>query len=259
MTTGLHDAQFTDIRLHYVAAGHGPLVFITSPGWGPGSLYLQKGLSPLEEQFTLLFLDTRGSGGSSRPTDSAKMSTAVMADDMDRLRDYLGIDSIMLMGHSHGGAIALDYAERYPTRLRKLVSLDAEELDDRADNATREFLRLWRDDPRYRSAIEAMNDSPPLDTDDNFSKLLETMLSLYFSDPDSYLSDFAKTSEGMYFSVYANNAQEAADKLSLRKQSKEHDKVRARTLILSGTVDWVCPSEVSERIHAGIRGSTLSL
>ena len=116
MTAGPHDVDLKDARLHYVVAGHGPLVFVTSPGWGPGSLYLQKGLSPLEERFTLLFLDTRGSGGSSRPADSTKMSTAVMADDVDRLRDYLGIDSIILIGHSNGGAIALDYAERYPTR-----------------------------------------------------------------------------------------------------------------------------------------------
>ena len=259
MTTGPHDAQLADIRLHYLVAGHGPLVFVTSPGWGLGSLYLQKGLSPLEEQFTLLFIDTRGSGGSSRPTDSTKMSTAVMADDVDGLRDYLGIDSIMLVGHSNGGAIALDYAERYPMRLRKLVLLDAQVLDEHAENATAEFLRLWRDDPRYKSAIEAINDSPPLEPDDSFSKFLNKILPLYFSDPDRYLSDFAKTFEGTHLSVYASKAQEAADKLSLRRQSKEYDKVRARTLILSGTVDWVCPSEVSERMHAGIQGSTLSL
>ena len=259
MTIGPHDADLTDIRLRYVVAGHGPLVFVTSPGWGPGSLYLQKGLSTLEEQFTLLFLDTRGSGGSSRPTDSTKMSTAVMADDVDRLRNYLGVDSIILIGHSNGGAIALDYAERYPTRLRKLVLLDAEVLDDRAEKATGEFLRLWADDPRYKSAVQAIRDDPRLDTDEDFSKFLNTVLPLYVSDPDRYLMDFAKTFEGTHLTVYAAKAQETADKLSPRDQSKEYDKVRAKTLILSGTADWVCPTEVSERIHAGIRGSTLSL
>lgn len=257
LTTGPHDAQLADIRLHYMVAGHGPLIFVTSPGWGIGSLYLQKGLSPLEEQFTLLFIDTRGSGESSRPTDSTKMSTAVMADDIDRLRDYLAIESIMLVGHSNGGAIALDYAERYPTRLRKLVLLDSEVLDDHADNVTAEFLRLWRDDPKYKSAIEVINDEPQ--TDESFSNYLNKILPLYFSDPDRYLSDFAKTLEGTQLSVWASKAQEAADKLSLRRQSKDFDKVRARTLILSGTVDWVGPSEVSERMHAGIPGSTLSL
>jgi proline iminopeptidase len=242
-----------------LVVGHGPLVFVTSPGWGSSSLYLQKGLSPLKEQFTLLFLDTRGSGGSSRPADSTKMSTSVMADDVDRVRDYLGIDSIILVGHSNGGAIALDYAERYPTRLRKLVLLDAEVLDDRAEKATGEFLRLWGNDPRYKSAVQTIHDDPRLDTDEDFSKFLNSILPLYLSDPDHYLMDFAKTFEGTHLAVYAAKAQEAADKLFPRKQSKEYDRVRAKTLILSGTVDWVCPTEVSERIHAGIRGSTLSL
>jgi proline iminopeptidase len=74
--------------------------------------------------------------------DSTQMSTAVMADDIDRLRSYLGLDSIYLMGHSHGGAIALDYAERYPQRVRKVVLIDAEVLDDQANSATDAFLRL---------------------------------------------------------------------------------------------------------------------
>jgi proline iminopeptidase len=65
-------------------------------------------------------LDTRGSGGSTRPEDREQMSTAAMANDIDRLRSYLGLDSINLLGHSNGSAIALDYAERYPQRRRRL-------------------------------------------------------------------------------------------------------------------------------------------
>ena len=76
---GSHEAKLADVSLHYVVAGHGPLVMVTSPGWGIGSLYLQRGLAPLEKTFTVLYFDTRGSGGSSRPADTKQMSTAVMA------------------------------------------------------------------------------------------------------------------------------------------------------------------------------------
>ena len=44
LTVGPHDAQLADVRLHYVVAGHGPLVLVTSPGWGSGSLYLQRAI-----------------------------------------------------------------------------------------------------------------------------------------------------------------------------------------------------------------------
>jgi proline iminopeptidase len=79
------------------------------------------------------------------------------------------------------------------------------------------------------------------------------------SDPDRYLTGLAKSIEGTQVSAYALKAQDAADKLAPRAQSKEYDKVTAKTLILNGTVDYVCPSAVSERMHAGIRGSALSL
>jgi hypothetical protein len=97
LAVGPHDVQLADVRLHYIVAGHGPLLLVTSPGWGIGSLYLQRGLAPLEDQLTLLYLDTRGSGGSTRPEDSEQMSTAAMADDIDRLRSYLGLDAINLL------------------------------------------------------------------------------------------------------------------------------------------------------------------
>ena len=74
---GSHQAKFADVNLHYVVAGRGPLVLVTSPGWGIGSLYLQRGLAPLEKTFTVVYLDTRGSGGSSRPADAKQMSMAV--------------------------------------------------------------------------------------------------------------------------------------------------------------------------------------
>lgn len=259
LAIGPHDAPLGDVHLHYVVSGHGPVVFATSPGWGFTSLYLQRGLVPLEKQFTMIYIDTRGSGGSTRPADSRQMSTAVMADDIDRLRIYLGLDSIDLMGHSNGGAIALDYAERYPDHVRKLILLDSEVLDDRAENVTDAFLKLWHDDPRYKAAIQTIEQNPPTHTDESFTQFLDAILPLYFSDPDRYLPLFEKTAEGTHISAYAGDSQEAADKLFPRKQSADYGKVRAKTLIISGSVDWVCPTEVSERMHAGIRGSVLSI
>jgi proline iminopeptidase len=167
LTIGSHDVRFADVSLHFVVAGHGPLAIVTSPGWGIGSLYLQRGLAPLEQSFTLLYLDTRGSGESSRPADSKQMTVAAMADDIDRLRSYLGLAVINLVGHSNGAAIALDYAERYPQQVKKVVPIDAEVLDDRAESVTQRFLALWHDDPRFKHAVEAAADDPADDTDEH--------------------------------------------------------------------------------------------
>jgi proline iminopeptidase len=259
LAIGPHQAELGDVSLHYVVAGHGPLVLVTSPGWGIGSLYLQRGLAPLEKTFTVLYFDTRGSGGSSKPADPKQMSTAVMADDIDRLRSYLGLESINLIGHSNGGAIALDYAVRYPQRLKKLVLIDPEVLDDRESKATQRYLALWRDDPRFKLAVDEAETDPPVDTDAQFEADFQKIGPLYFSDPTRYLPIFEQQYEGTHLFVFAEKNQDAADKLAPRYQSREYDKVRAKTLIINGTLDFVCPVEVSERMHSGIVGSTLSL
>lgn len=259
LAAGPHDAQLADVRLHYVVAGHGPLLVVTSPGWGIGSLYLQRGLTPLEQRFTLLYIDTRGSGESSEPGNSKQMGVAVMADDIDHLRRYCGLDSINLIGHSNGGAIALDYAERYPQRVKKVVLVDTEVLDDRADSATQRFIALWRDDPRYKHAVEVVADESADDTDERFEAYFAAIAPLYFSDPDRYVPIFEKQAAGTHLFAFADKAQEAADKLAPRYQSREYNKVRAKMLIVNGTVDFACPVEVAERIHNGVRGSTLSI
>jgi proline iminopeptidase len=82
---------------------------------------------------------------------------------------------------------------------------------------------------------------------------------LFCFDPDRYLQRFEKTLEGTRLSAYAERALVAADKRYPRKQSQEYTEISAKTLILSGTLDWACPTEVSERMHTGIPGSILSL
>jgi pimeloyl-ACP methyl ester carboxylesterase len=259
LTPGDHDAQFSDVRLHYHVAGKGPLVVVTSPGWGVGSTYLVNGLAPLEKTFTLLFLDTRGSGLSTQPDDRSRMSSEIMADDIDRLRDYLSLKSISLLGHSNGGTIALDYAERYPNRVDKVVLLDAEVLGDREHEATGRFLKLWDYDRRYHAAITHLRKDEPVTTTEEFEKDLDAILPLYFSDPERFLPAFQRTLVGMHLSLYAQQTQDANDGKSSRKQSLDYGKITAKVLILNGTVDWICPAEVAVRMHDGISGSKLSL
>jgi len=257
LSAGSHYVQLRDIRLHFVVAGHGPYVFVISPGWGIGSVYLQNGLAPLENRFTLIFLDERGSGESSRPSDALKMSTAMMADDLDDLRRSLGLQSVDLLAHSHGGTIALDYAERYPDRVGKLALIDPEVMDDRAKEKTQAILALLKDDPRYKTAIESVLRAPAVVDDDSFAATMNAILPLYFSDPQLQVPVFTTTLKGTHLSSFAQNARDVADLREPRKQSKEYARVHADTLIVNGDLDWYCPIEVARRMKSGIPHSAL--
>jgi pimeloyl-ACP methyl ester carboxylesterase len=41
--------------------------------------------------------------------------------DLDELREHLGLERMLLLGHSHGGVVAAAYAAAHPDRVDRLV------------------------------------------------------------------------------------------------------------------------------------------
>jgi pimeloyl-ACP methyl ester carboxylesterase len=70
---------------------------------------------------TLLF-DLRGHGRSSVTVEG--YSAARMAQDLLELLDFIGIESVILAGHSFGGSVALHTTLQHPERVRCLVLAD---------------------------------------------------------------------------------------------------------------------------------------
>jgi pimeloyl-ACP methyl ester carboxylesterase len=66
-------------------------------------------------------LDNRGHGESEKLYDPARYHSAVMADDVRRLLDHLGIERADVMGYSMGARIAAFLALRHPERVRSLL------------------------------------------------------------------------------------------------------------------------------------------
>ncbi|MFD0554585.1 alpha/beta fold hydrolase [Streptomyces rectiviolaceus] len=69
----------------------------------------------------LILLDLRGTGDSAVPTDPATYRCDRLVDDVEALREHLGLDEVDLLGHSAAGNIATLYAARHPKRIRRLV------------------------------------------------------------------------------------------------------------------------------------------
>jgi proline iminopeptidase len=129
MQAGAHQAVVNDLRLWYkvagrAAAGTPPLLFLHGgPGYNSYSFEAQAGKA-LENSLQLIYLDQRGSGRSERPWTGA-YSIPAMVEDIEALRKQLGVPKLALMGHSFGGALALEYAAAYPQRVAKLVLVSA--------------------------------------------------------------------------------------------------------------------------------------
>ncbi|HBF85514.1 MAG TPA: alpha/beta hydrolase [Streptomyces sp.] len=106
-------------RLAYRVAGDGePLLCL--PG-GPADARYLGDLGGLTAHRRLILPDLRGTGRSAVPDDPSSYRCDRLADDVEALRVHLGPARVDLLGHSAGANIAVQYAERYPDRVRTLT------------------------------------------------------------------------------------------------------------------------------------------
>jgi len=103
--------------LAYRRLGSGPALVCHPGGPGFSSLYLSN-LGGLDEELELVLLDPRGTGGSDPAAD---YQIDDYADDLEELREHLGLEGMQLLGHSHGGVAATAYAGKHPERVERLI------------------------------------------------------------------------------------------------------------------------------------------
>ncbi len=116
------DVTLNDVTIAYQQLGEGPdLVFVHGLAASRAFWFLQYAL-PLAKHFRITLFDLRGHGYSSMPASGYEALRA--AEDITGLLDHLGIASCLLVGHSYGGGVALEFAGRHPQRVAKLVVLD---------------------------------------------------------------------------------------------------------------------------------------
>lgn len=107
-------------QLAYRTTGDGdPLVCL--PG-GPmqDSVYLGD-LGGLSRHRRLVALDLRGTGRSAVPDDASSYRCDRQVDDVEALRDHLGLPRMDLLAHSAGANLAVQYAARHPKNVSALT------------------------------------------------------------------------------------------------------------------------------------------
>lgn len=107
-------------RLSYRVIGEGDPVICLPGGPMQDSRYLDD-LGGLSAHRRLVLLDLRGTGRSAIPEDPSSYRCDRMVDDVEALRDQLGIGRTDLLGHSAGGNLAALYLARYPRSVGKLA------------------------------------------------------------------------------------------------------------------------------------------
>lgn len=90
---------------------------------GPGSAsdYMQALAERLGEHRPAIVYDQLGCGRADGPEDDDLWTVGRSVEELDQVREALGLDRCHLLGHSWGGWLAIDYMARRPTGIQKLV------------------------------------------------------------------------------------------------------------------------------------------
>ena len=125
-TAGYTDRDVTvrGLKLHYQEWGDpkAPAIVMLH-GFGVSGHMFDEFAERLSNRFRLIALDQRGHGDSDWAEDG-NYSREEFVEDLEAVRQALGIKTFVLVGHSMGGLNAVSYTAKYPERVRALVLVD---------------------------------------------------------------------------------------------------------------------------------------
>ncbi|MGK5594806.1 MAG: alpha/beta fold hydrolase [Parachlamydiaceae bacterium] len=174
-----------DGKLVYKVAGNGLPLIVLHGGPGLRQDYFLPQLYKLAENNLVIFYDQRGSGRSlEAKLDEKYININQFVEDLETLRTSLGFDKFILMGHSWGGLLAMQYAVDHQENLIGLILLNTAPADSNGQKAFVDEFGL-----RTKSIH---NDIQPFFAYEDFKKptatqisdLYRKLFSVYFYNPE---------------------------------------------------------------------------
>ncbi|MFN3431895.1 MAG: alpha/beta fold hydrolase [Candidatus Sericytochromatia bacterium] len=117
MTTGTLAAD--PFELAYTVEGQGRPVFVI----GSAVYYPRTFSAALRRELQLVFADHRGFARATGPYAPADYTLDRVIEDMALVRERLGLEKMVVVGHSGHGFLALEYAKRYPAHVSHVVMI----------------------------------------------------------------------------------------------------------------------------------------
>jgi len=245
-------------KLTYRKLGHGPIL-VCHPG-GPGfSADYFGDLAALWEQYTLVMLNPRGTGASDRAADARAYGIDDYVDDVEQLRRHLGLERMLLLGHSHGGVVAQAYAIKHPARVRRLVLASTlARFGPEQEAAMRQGMDKRSGQPWAAEAAAALEEEQAghFASDQELSELVLRELPLYFAHYGAAEAGYVDTLRTEVVNADAlklfNN--EIFTTLDLRNDLPA---IGCPTLVITGDEDFICGPVCAEEICAAVKGARM--
>jgi proline iminopeptidase len=225
--------------LRYKVEGSGTPVLVP----GSTTYYPRTFSRALRRVLALAFVDLRHfaqatPGGPAAP--GADLTLDTYLEDMDRLRDAVGFDRCVVLGHSHHGCLALEYAKRYPERVSHVVMVGAPPVGVRATMEAGEA--YWADQASdERKAVLRRNRAAIAPDVLATMSPAEAVVARYVADGPRYWHDPTYEASWLWRNVPVDMDALAAFKEMFVSFEGEWDRLSAPVLVVMGRHDYVVP------------------
>lgn len=248
---------FDGTRLFYSEEGDGlPLVFCY--GLVCSSLHWTYQIDAFRNRYRTIWFDYRGHQSSDRPADVETMTVEMIARDLGQLFDELKLDQAVVLGHSMGVNVALDFARQFPERAKALILTNGtpnrpldlllgsnitepafdlfDKVQKRFPRVAREFWKLTGNNPLVHTLIAMQGFNPYLTPREDVVRYVQQVAQI---EPDIFLKLIQN------YQTY-----DATPWLHTLTQP---------TLIVSGERDRITPPSSQKILHELIPNSRLEL
>ena len=106
-------------QLPYVIEGNGQSAIVV----GTSKYYPRAFSRNLRKHLRLIFMDHRGMAPSPGQVDTSEFELDKIVDDIEILRQQLGLGRVMVIGHSGQSYMALEYGKKYPDNTSHVVMI----------------------------------------------------------------------------------------------------------------------------------------
>lgn len=229
-----------------------PVMFVAHGGPGGDHSSYKGSVNQLADRVQIVYFDHRGQGRSARgPKETYTLDNNV--EDLEALRQHLGLDKIVLLGTSYGGMVALSYAVRYPENLSHLIAV-VTSANSRFLDRAKEIV-AERGTPEQQEVCEKLW-AGAFETDEELEDYYEKMGPLYSLKHDP--EQAKKRAKRSIRSIDAINEGFGGFLRTYDVMDQLH-RITCPTLVIAGRHDWICAPELSEEFAARIPQADLRI
>lgn len=160
-------------KVYYEVYGNGKPIVLIHGAYYTIEMNWGQLIPELAKTRKVVAIELQGHGHT--PYSDRKLSLATLASDVEKVLDYLKIDSADIAGYSFGGEVAYQFAIQNPKRLKKLVVISAVYKSEGWVTGINDVFKTMKPELFANSPLQAAYDAVAPDKT-NWTKFLEQMI-----------------------------------------------------------------------------------